>query len=91
MAYSLNPESMYMMPIHFGPMCGPRQGPDGRTFENKDTPKRTSIAVSFLTHTAQLEALLPPGFFRVRFSHRNVIYCRRWKRNVLNQIRQIER
>lgn len=62
MVYSLNPESMYMMPIHFGPMCGPRQGPDGRTFENKDTPKRTSIAVSFLTHTAQLEALLPPGF-----------------------------
>ena len=40
----------------------PRQGPDGRTFENKDTPKRTSIAVSFLTHTAQLEAPLPPGF-----------------------------
>ena len=23
---------MYMMPIHFGPMCGPRQGPGGNKF-----------------------------------------------------------
>jgi hypothetical protein len=53
---------MYRMPTHFGPRTGPRQRPDGRTFENKDTPKRTSIAVSFLTNTAQLKALLPERF-----------------------------
>jgi hypothetical protein len=53
---------MYRMPTHFGPRTGPRQGPDGRKFENKDTPKSTSIAVSFLTNREQLEALLPERF-----------------------------
>jgi hypothetical protein len=53
---------MYRMPTHFGPRTGPRQGPDGERFENKETPKATSIAVSVLTHASQLEALLPPGF-----------------------------
>ena len=32
MTYPLNPELMYMMPTHFGPMCGPRQGPGGKKF-----------------------------------------------------------
>ena len=50
------------MPTHFGPSSGPRQGPDGRRFENIDTPKTTTIAVSFLTNPDQLEALLPKNF-----------------------------
>jgi len=50
------------MPTHFGPRTGPRQGPDGRRFENRDTPKNTTISVSFLTDPHQLEALLPEGF-----------------------------
>ncbi len=62
MPYSFQPGKMYRMPTHFGPRTGPRQGADGRSFENKDTPKTTTIAVSFLTNADQLEALLPECF-----------------------------
>jgi hypothetical protein len=62
MPYSLIADRMYRMPTHFGPGSGPRQGPDGRTFECKDNPKSTSLAVSFLTNPVQIESLLPPGF-----------------------------
>jgi hypothetical protein len=62
MPYQLQPGKMYRMPTHFGPRTGPRQGEDGRKFENKDTPKTTTIAVSFLTRRNQLEALLPECF-----------------------------
>ena len=62
MPYQFQPDKMYRMPTHFGPRTGPRRGPDGRTFENKDTPKTTSISVSFLTNAEQLEALLPERF-----------------------------
>ena len=62
MPYKFQPGKMYMMPIHFGPSMGPRQGPEGRTFECKDNPKTTSISVSFLTNREQLEELLPERF-----------------------------
>jgi len=62
MPYHFQPGKMYRMPTHFGPRTGPRQGADGRKFENKDTPKTTTIAVSFLTNGDQLEALLPERF-----------------------------
>ena len=50
------------MPTHFGPICGPRQGPNGRKFANVTTPNTTSLAVSFKTPSQPLEAFLPPGF-----------------------------
>lgn len=53
---------MYRMPTHFGPSLGPRQGPDGRKFENLDSPKVTSLSVTFLSNAEQLEELLPEGF-----------------------------
>ena len=54
---------MYMMPIHFGPMCGPRQGPGGKKFAfNPDRRKITHLSVSFLTNANQLQKILPPGF-----------------------------
>ena len=62
MPYRLQPGRMYRMPTHFGPRTGPRQGADGRRFENKDTPKKTEVSVSFLTHRNQLEELLPQRF-----------------------------
>jgi acetoacetate decarboxylase len=62
MPYRFQSGRMYRMPTHFGPRTGPRQGPDGRRFENKDTPKATSIAASFLTNRDQLQALLPECF-----------------------------
>ena len=63
MTYPLNPELMYMMPTHFGPMCGPRQGPGGKKFAfEQDHRKCMAVSVSFLTNAAQLQELLPPGF-----------------------------
>ena len=63
MPYELKPKTMYMMPTHFGPMSGPRQGPGGEMGAfSVDQRKTRAYAVSFLTEQAQLEALLPPGF-----------------------------
>lgn len=62
MPYQFQLGKMYRMPTHFGPATGPRQGPDGRKFDGVNSPKSTSIAVSFLTNAAQLEEFLPEGF-----------------------------
>ena len=62
MSYHFQADRMYRMPTHFGPRTGPRQGPDGRKFDNIDSPRTTRISLSFLSSAAQLEALLPPGF-----------------------------
>lgn len=62
--YRFEPGKIYRMPTHFGPTTGPRQGPDGRTFdeENKEWPKQTDWAVNFLSNEDQLAALCPEGF-----------------------------
>lgn len=62
MAYPFKKGMMYLMPTHFGPMAGPRQGADGERFACRDNPRSTSYSVSFLTNAEQLEALLPEGF-----------------------------
>lgn len=63
MPYQLKPKTMYMMPTHFGPMSGPRQGPGGELGAfSVDQRKTRAYAVNFLTEQEQLEALLPPGF-----------------------------
>ncbi len=62
MPYSFQPNAMYRMPTHFGPRTGPRRGPDGRGFDCVNSPKSMSYSVSYLTHAAAAEALLPPGF-----------------------------
>ena len=63
MTYPLNPDLMYMMPTHFGPMSGPRQGPGGKKFAfEMDQRKTKSVSVSFLTNAEQLRDFLPPGF-----------------------------
>ena len=63
MPYKLKPKTMYLMPTHFGPMSGPRQGPGGQmgAFSVDQRTSRT-YAVSFLSEREQLEALAPPGF-----------------------------
>jgi len=64
--YRFLPGKIYRMPTHFGPATGPRQGPDGRLGafdeENKEWPKQTDWAVSFLSNADQLAALCPEGF-----------------------------
>ncbi len=62
MPYRFHNGKMYRMPTHFGPSLGPRQGRDGQRFACKDTPKTTTLSVSFLTNREQLEELLPEGF-----------------------------
>lgn len=62
MPYEFQSNRIYRMPTHFGPSLGPRQGEDGRRFQNINSPKFTTWSVSFLTNREQLEALLPPGF-----------------------------
>src|SRR5688572_11505564 len=62
MSYTFRGDAMYRMPTHFGPATGPRRGPDGRGFACEESPKSTSVSVSFLTERAALEAHLPPGF-----------------------------
>ena len=61
MSYDFQAGRMYRMPTHFGPRTGPRQGPDGRKFDNIDSPRTTRISISFLSDAARLQALLPPG------------------------------
>ena len=62
MPYEFDPNAMYRMPTHYGPRTGPRRGPDGKGFDCIDSPKATSVSVSFLSDAAQLDRLLPPGF-----------------------------
>lgn len=61
MAYQFQRGQMYRMPTHFGPATGPRRGPYGGKFSWKNE-KALTLAVSFLTNPAALDALLPPGF-----------------------------
>ena len=62
MGYDIKNNKMYMMPTHFGPMSGPRQGPESIKFECKDNPKSIRFSSSFLSNKDQLNALLPPNF-----------------------------
>ncbi|MEO8451781.1 MAG: acetoacetate decarboxylase family protein, partial [Gemmatimonadota bacterium] len=62
MSYVLRPDRLYMMPTHFGPSCGPRQGPEGERFTAARPAKQVKYGVSFRTSREQLDELLPPGF-----------------------------
>lgn len=61
MSYHFEAGRIYRMPTHFGPAPGPRQMPDGIA-DPKHSPRRLSVAASFLTDRAQLERHLPAGF-----------------------------
>jgi Acetoacetate decarboxylase (ADC) len=61
MSYRFEAGRIYRMPTHFGPAPGPRQMPDGVP-DPKHSPRRLSVAASFLTDAALLERHLPEGF-----------------------------
>jgi len=61
MPYKFQPNRMYRMPTHFGPACGPRQGPDGSRFPGETSHDLINVSVRFLSNREQLEALLPGG------------------------------
>jgi hypothetical protein len=62
MSYRFEAGRIYRMPTHFGPAPGPRQMPDGVMADSTRSPRRLSIAASFLTEAALLERHLPEGF-----------------------------
>ena len=62
MSYRFEAGRIYRMPTHFGPAPGPRQLPDGVVRDPKHSPRRLSVAASFLTDAALLERHLPERF-----------------------------
>lgn len=62
MSYRFEAGRIYRMPTHFGPAPGPRQLPDGIAADPQRSPRRLSVAASFLTEAALLERHLPEGF-----------------------------
>ena len=63
MGYKFKEGLMYRMPTHFGPSCGPRQGPESRNqFLGQETEGEVrQVSVSFRTNGEQLEELIPDG------------------------------
>ena len=62
MSYRFEAGRIYRMPTHFGPAPGPRQVPDHIATDPKRSPRRLSVAASFLTDPRMLEQHLPAGF-----------------------------
>ena len=62
MSYRFEAGRIYRMPTHFGPAPGPRQLPDDVVIDPKRSPRRLSVAASFLTDPVALERHLPEGF-----------------------------
>ena len=62
MSYSFLANGRYRMPTHFGPSLGPRQGINGKTYANLETPIGTYIQASFEANVEQLKHHLPPQF-----------------------------
>src|SRR5580765_7708996 len=62
MSYRFEAGRIYRMPTHFGPAPGPRQLPDDVAADPKRSPRRLSVAASFLTDPVALERHLPEGF-----------------------------
>jgi hypothetical protein len=63
MTAEFKPGVRYRMPAVFGPTPGPRQKADGTAWKPEETGTMNArwMAVSYLTHRAKLEKLLPPG------------------------------
>lgn len=53
---------MYEMPVHFGPCCGPRSGPDGQRLFALGPQESTQHILVYETDPAALERVLPEGF-----------------------------
>lgn len=64
MTVEFKPGVRYRMPAVFGPAPGPRQKADGTPWKPEETGTMHAqwMTVSYLTHRAQLERILPPGF-----------------------------
>lgn len=70
---------MYQMPVHFGPCCGPRQGPDGQRFIMDGPQESTQHTLVYETDPVVVERYLPDGF-TLRSPH--VIVTHKMHRNL---------
>lgn len=62
MHFEFIPGRMYMMPVQFGPVCGPRANEQGERFIYDDPQESTQHFLVYETDPKKLEALLPEGF-----------------------------
>lgn len=62
MSYQFIKGRYYRMPTHFGPTPGPRQIPEGKPNNPRQSPHRRVSAVAARTTAEALGRLLPPGF-----------------------------
>ena len=53
---------MYQMPVHFGPCCGPRRGPDGERLYKKGSQESTQHMLVYETDAKAVSRYLPEGF-----------------------------
>lgn len=52
---------IYRMPVGFGPALGPRQSPDGTSFNGRWS-KNTTFSMTYRTDPERVSAVMPPGF-----------------------------
>lgn len=55
-------DGMYQMPVHFGPCCGPRRGPDGERLYKKGSQESTQHMLVYETDAKAVSRYLPEGF-----------------------------
>ena len=60
--FQFEEDGMYQMPVHFGPCCGPRRGPDGRRFFKDGPQESTQHILVYETEPEAVEKFLPAGF-----------------------------
>ena len=60
--FKFEANEMYQMPVHFGPACGPRRGPDGRRFCWNGPQDSLQHSLVYETNPNAIEAFLPQGF-----------------------------
>ncbi len=60
--FEFEPDGMYQMPVHFGPCCGPRRGPDGERLYKKGPQESTQHTIVYETDPEAVAPFLPEGF-----------------------------
>jgi len=60
--FQFEENGMYQMPVHFGPVSGPRRGPDGRRFYKDGVQESTQHILVYETTKEAIEKFLPEGF-----------------------------
>ncbi len=60
--FKFEEHEMYQMPVHFGPACGPRRGPDGRRLCWAGPQDSVQHSLVYETDPGVIENFLPQGF-----------------------------